>query len=321
VTAANKTYDGTTAATITGCTVNGVVAADAGKVGCSVGKANFASANVGNVAVNAMGITLTGSAAGKYMLSPTTAQTTANITPKTVTAGVTAAIKTYDGTTAATITGCTVNGVVAADAGKVGCSVGSASFANAGPGNGIPVNASGITLTGSAAGKYMLSPTTAQTTANITQKTVTASVTAANKTYDGTTAATITGCTVNGVVAADAGKVGCSVGKANFASAGPGNGIQVNASGITLTGAAASHYTLSSTNATGSATISPANITSAVSINSTALSYNRKKSNGSETVTIKNTSSSTVVGPIEMVLAISGSATASGDTGTYNGNP
>ena len=50
------------------------------------------------------------------------------------------------------------------------------------------MTASGLTLTGAAAGNYVLSTTTATTTAAITAVTVTPAVTAANKVYDGTTA-------------------------------------------------------------------------------------------------------------------------------------
>ena len=49
----------------------------------------------------------------------------------------------------------------------------------------------------------MLSSTTATTTAAITAATVTPAITAANKVYDGTTAATLTSCTVTGALGGD----------------------------------------------------------------------------------------------------------------------
>src|SRR4029078_2730130 len=76
VTAANKLYDGTTAATAT-CALTGIVGADV--VSC-VGTATFDTALVGtgkNVTVT--GITLTGAAAGNYTLAGTTATATAKI--------------------------------------------------------------------------------------------------------------------------------------------------------------------------------------------------------------------------------------------------
>jgi len=67
---------------------------------------------------------------------------------------------------------------------------------------------------------------------------------------------------------------------------------------------------------------STANVTSQVAITSGALSYNRVAGTGTETVTMKNTSGSTINGPIQLVLAISNSkVTAANNTGTYNGNP
>ena len=98
---------------------------------------------------------------------------------------------------------------------------------------------------------------------------VTASVTAANKVYDGTAAATITGCSLTGVLAADVGKVSCGVASASFADVNVGNGKTVTASSITLTGSAAGRYTLSSTSATTTANITPVTLT--VTVNSTAI--------------------------------------------------
>ena len=65
------------------------------------------------------------------------------------------------------------------------------------------MTATGLTLTGAAAGNYVLASTTATTTAAITALTVTPAVTAANKVYDGTTSATLTSCTVTGALGGD----------------------------------------------------------------------------------------------------------------------
>ena len=82
-----------------------------------------------------------------------------------VTATVTAADKVYDGANAATITLCSLTGVISPDV--VTCSAASATFASIGPGTGISVTATGITLDANA-GRYLLTSTTATTTANIT---------------------------------------------------------------------------------------------------------------------------------------------------------
>jgi glucuronoarabinoxylan endo-1,4-beta-xylanase len=84
----NKVYDGTTTATITSNNISlfGVVAGDAGNVNLSTNgsTALFASKNVGNgIAVAVNGLTLSGSAATNYILSPP--GLSANIMPALVT--------------------------------------------------------------------------------------------------------------------------------------------------------------------------------------------------------------------------------------------
>lgn len=78
VTAANKVFDGTTAAKISGSSLAGAVAGD--DVHLTVGPANFANSNVGTWTVTATGLGLSGAAAGNYQLASTTATTTASIT-------------------------------------------------------------------------------------------------------------------------------------------------------------------------------------------------------------------------------------------------
>ena len=97
------------------------------------------------------------------------------VSAKSITAGVAAYSKVYDGTTAATIYSTTLAGVVGADAGNVTLTVGAANFSDPNAGTNKLVTATGLALTGSAAGNYVLSATTATTTANITAKDLTAS--------------------------------------------------------------------------------------------------------------------------------------------------
>ena len=180
--------------------------------------------------------------------------------PITVIPSVTAANKTYDGTVAATIISCSLNGVLAADAGNVGCTTGSAAFADANAGNSKIVTATGLGLSGTAAGNYVLSATAANTTANITQALATPSITAVSKTYDGTVAAA-TGCALTGVLAADTGNLSCIAGNAAFADANAGSGKAVTATGLTLNGAAAVNYLLSTSTAITTANIYQAALT------------------------------------------------------------
>src|SRR5262249_28752012 len=99
-------------------------------------------------------------------------------------------------------------------------------------------------------------------TANIVAATVTPNVLAANKTYDGSTTATLTQCSLGGAIAGDA--VTCSAASASFASTVVGPGKTVTATGITLGGAAAPNYTLSTTSATTTANITAAQVTANV---------------------------------------------------------
>ena len=94
VTASDKTYDGTTVAALTGCTLGaggagGVVGTD--QVSCDVASATatFVSKNIGSQAVSVSGLTLTGSAAGNYQILGTVT-TTAAILAKALTASIAA---------------------------------------------------------------------------------------------------------------------------------------------------------------------------------------------------------------------------------------
>jgi filamentous hemagglutinin family protein len=84
VQAANKVYDGTPSASITGWTLSGVLQGD--QVSVASGTASFSDANVGSAKlVSASASTLAGLDAGNYRLVNTTASTTADITPATLT--------------------------------------------------------------------------------------------------------------------------------------------------------------------------------------------------------------------------------------------
>src|SRR5205814_9453074 len=83
-TASNQVYDGTTTATIVTRTLTRtIIGTDV--VSLSGGTATFASANVGTWTVTGSGFTLAGAATANYYLSPTTATTTASITPAPLT--------------------------------------------------------------------------------------------------------------------------------------------------------------------------------------------------------------------------------------------
>jgi hypothetical protein len=247
LTASSKVYDATTAAALNAASAGftGKLGSDTLTVATATG--NFADKNAGiGKTVNVSGLTLGGADAGNYTLASSTATLSgaANITPASITAvtGITASNKVYDATTAAAL-----NAASAGFTGKLGSdtltvATATGNFVDKNAGNGKTVDVSGLTLGGADAGNYTLASSTAtiSSAANITPAPVTASVTAANKTYDGTTAAVTQG-TVSGVFVGDSVDL-LTTGAFSDKNAGPGRTVNVTAS---LSGADASNYTLS----------------------------------------------------------------------------
>ena len=117
ISADNKVYDGNADADITGTpAISGLVAGDKNdvKVDPTNATATFADADAGTAKkVTFTGYALTGTKAGNYTLSAQPASVTADITPKELTiTDVMVEAKAYDGTTTATVTGVTFNGLV-----------------------------------------------------------------------------------------------------------------------------------------------------------------------------------------------------------------
>ena len=134
-------------------------------------------------------------------------QWTFTIGPKPVTiTDISADNKVYDGTVNATITGTpAISGLVVGDENDVTVVTTSAkaAFADADAGTAKTVNFSGYALTGAKAGNYTLAQP-ASVTANISPKALTiADVTVADKAYDGTKTAAVTGVTFNGLVSSE----------------------------------------------------------------------------------------------------------------------
>ena len=131
-----------------------------------------------------------------------------NIIPRPVTiTGVSAQNKIYDGSADTKITGTAViNGLAAGDKEdvKVNDTMACATFENANAGAAKTVNFSGYALTGAKARNYTLSAQPGGVTADINPKELTITdVMVADKIYDGTTEAVITGVSFNGVVSGD----------------------------------------------------------------------------------------------------------------------
>ncbi|PJD00060.1 hypothetical protein GQ37_000005, partial [Janthinobacterium sp. BJB1] len=241
ISATSKVYDGTTAATLSGGTLSGMVGSETLNLGGIAGA--FASKDVGTgKAVSLSTISLsdgTGLASNYTFSQP--AGVTADITPKALTvSGITAASKVYDGTTAAAVNTSNVvlTGLVAGDAVTVGAT---GAFADKNAGNGktvILTSAHG----GADAGNYVITDQ-ASGLASITPKALSITgVSAANKIYDGTTAATLSGGTLSGLVGNETVTLGALNGA--FSDKNAGNGKTVAVSGGQLgdgTGLAANY--------------------------------------------------------------------------------
>src|SRR5207245_2741517 len=105
------------------------------------------------------------------------------------------------------------------------------------------VTATGLTLSGAAAGNYQLASTSASTTADITGRSLTVSATGVNKAYDGTSTATVT--LSDNRVAGDS--LTTSYTSASFADKTVGTAKSITVSGISVTGTDAANYTFNST--------------------------------------------------------------------------
>ncbi|MDQ1816878.1 YDG domain-containing protein [Massilia sp. CCM 9210] len=254
-TGVNKQYDRTTAATVT--LNDDRVAGDTLTLNRS---AAFADYNAGTgKTVNVSGIALSGADAGNYTLASSSATTTADITPRALTATLAGASKVYDGTTATSAT--LGDNRIAGDALTVSSS--GAAFSDKNAGTGKTVTASGITLGGASAANYALASTSATGTADITQRALATTASAGNKVYDGSVATSVT--FGDDRIANDVLTVS---GNGAFADRNAGTGKAVTISGIALTGPDAANYSLASTTAAASADITPRGLAASATGNS-----------------------------------------------------
>ncbi|HEX3147015.1 MAG TPA: YDG domain-containing protein [Gemmataceae bacterium] len=251
VTANNKIYDGTTSAVLDtlSAALSGVIGGETVTLGTGSASGTFANKNVGTgKPITVTGLTIGGADSGNYTLSQPSS-VTADITAKALSIlGVTAANKIYDGTTTASLNtaGDSLSGVVAGDTVSLSNVGAAGTFANKNVGTNKAVTASGFSISGADSGNYALSQP-AGLAADITAKGLTiAGVTANNKTYDGTTAATLNtaGDSLSGVVAGDTVSLNNAGATGTFANQNAGAGKPVTASGFLIGGADSGNYSL-----------------------------------------------------------------------------
>jgi filamentous hemagglutinin family protein len=184
----NKVYDGTDAATVLGSSTD-VLGGDTVLIGASGVFAAGKNAGSG-LLVTFSTAALTGADALNYLLVNPAGSTTADITPRTLTASYTGGTKVYDGTNAAPVTR-TVAGLIAGDTVSFSETATFSGTLGKDVGSNKPVAVSGIGLAGADAGNYQLASATAATTASVTPRplnvTGLSGITAADRVYDGTT--------------------------------------------------------------------------------------------------------------------------------------
>ena len=185
ISAAEKVYDGTTAAQIN-YTTDGILEGDDVTVNCT---ASFDDKNVGIEKTVTLHFELEGEDASNYTIVAETTDLKANITPAPLALiDLTALNKVYDGTTTATVT-YSANGIVENDDVTVEPT---ATFADKNVGDDKVVTYS-FAKSGEDADNYTLSVETVDLKANITAKEISINEIVANdKEYDGTTTATAT---------------------------------------------------------------------------------------------------------------------------------
>lgn len=321
-------YDGTDKAPAASAT--GVEAVDAGKVSVEV-SVEGDHIKAGNYTATASA--LSGNRVSNYKLPASSDAGFATLTkafaisPKPVTvsgSGVTADNKTYDGTTDATVSGTFAfdDGMII-DGDGVRITGATGTFADKNVGTGKTVTISGITLEGDDAGNYVLdteNQTPIIATADIAAKTVTVTsgITARNKTYDGTTSATLSGtnAVISGKVTGDVLRVSA---RGSFSNKSAGTGKTVNISSISLTGSDKGNYVLASSGNQTSATASITKKSLTVTADDKSVEYGDAAPTNTASYSgfVSGESKSNLSGS----LSFSCSYTSSSKTGTYTITP
>jgi trimeric autotransporter adhesin len=272
VTASDKIYNGTTAATLVtvGATLAGIIGSDNVTLVTSGAAGSFASKNAGSgKTVTTSGFTISGTDAGNYVL--TQPMTTASITAASLTiSGVTASDKIYDRSVAATLNkaGAALSGIVTGDAVTLVTTGATGVFADKNAGTGKTVTASGFTISGTDAGNYALIQPIL--TARINPASVTVSgITANNKVYDASIVAVLnsSGASLSGVLSGDNATLTVSGATGTFADKNVGTAKSVTITGLSLSGTDAGNYTIQQTLTSASITSKELTVGGSFSVN------------------------------------------------------
>jgi len=261
-----KAYDGTTTATVTVGTLNGVNGADDVTV---TAVATYNTATVGTGKTITVVYTLSGADAAKYVKPVNYTVATGAITAITLTASAptVSLTKVYEGNTTTTVTPGTLGGVIGADQVTLNA-VATYDTAAVGTGKTITVV---YTLSGAAAGNYVkpANYTVATGAITTTQLTIDTPVLTTSKAYDGNTTAVVTEGTLTGVIGDEEVTVS-AVATYNSSAVGTGKTITVV---YTLSGANAANYVKPVNYTIANGTITAAQLTITVPTLTTSKAY------------------------------------------------
>ncbi|OFE12989.1 hypothetical protein PHACT_07430 [Pseudohongiella acticola] len=243
VNVADKVYDSTTTASLTGGYIFGVLDGDAVDLDTNVRFGSFADKHTGqNKTVAVGGYSLTGADAANYGINPLSLS--ASITPFTLNIAGLTGDKVYDGNVATTLQHSGLDAAFVGDDVELDDSAVSASYADKHAGTDKAVTLSGsFSLNGNDAGNYTLNLPNALT-GSVSKRNITVDgLTIADKVYDGTSVAQISGTgTFGGTIAGDDLAIDVGEVELEFADKNAGNNKPVAMSGVTFSGADADNY-------------------------------------------------------------------------------
>ncbi|MBT9488676.1 MAG: filamentous hemagglutinin N-terminal domain-containing protein [Rubrivivax sp.] len=193
---ADKVYDGASTATVSGGVINGLLDGDV-LIFSSTG--SFTDKHVGTGKTVTLVNLFEGADRGNYNITEQTS-TTASITPKAITlSGIVAADKVYDGSTTTSVSGGLFEGLVNGDELTL-ISIGRFADKNVGSGKTVALT---TVFGGADLGNYSISAQAAASASIMPRALNLHGITAADKVYDGGTAASVSGGLFDGLVAGD----------------------------------------------------------------------------------------------------------------------
>ena len=260
---AEKTYDGQAFTGGNGVTYDGFVNSET--VSDLTGNITYGGTAQNAVNADSYIITASGLTSGNYDITYNNGTLTVDPAAITAITGIIANNKTYDGTYHATLdsSNAVFTGMITGDTLTIAAA---GVFTDKNVGTGITVNITGLTLSGTDAGNYSLTDTSATTTADITPAALSITANDAEKTYDGLAFTGGNGVTYDGFVNSETD----SVLTGNIAYGGTAqNALNADSYTITASGQTSSNYNISYTD--GTLIIDKANAT--VTANSATTTY------------------------------------------------